>query len=172
MNATRLARPRDGSHSSRVTQLVSRAGTSAQAIWLEKLGGGGQGINRGTGRCPCGGNARATAWTLGCGCHPSSCDYWGPDKRELGRGSWGVSQQGQATVPRFFLSLTAFLSEHLPTFEPLSLNFFLGLGSSSLSPHPSSSSFPLSLSSPFVISTPSLGRGAREVSRGGSPRHQ
>lgn len=117
--------PEMGSHSSRVTQPVSRAGPGAQVIWLEKLGGGGRGIDRGTGRCPCGGNARATAWTLGCGCHPSSGDYWGPDKRELGRGSWGVSQQGQATVPRLLLSLTpAFLSEYLPTFEPLSLDLF------------------------------------------------
>lgn len=48
------------------------------------------------------------AGTLGRGCHPSSGDHSGPDKRELGRDSHGASQQGRATV-RLFL-------------EPLSLS--------------------------------------------------
>lgn len=135
----------------------------------------GQGINRGTGCCLMEGmpewpEARAMVWTLGHGCHSSSGDYWGPDKRKLGRCSWGVSPQGRATIPTFLLSLNPFLSEHLPTSEPLSLNSWSGVLLSEPSPL-----FQLLLSpspAPPLISTPSLGKDAREAGRGRSPRHQ
>lgn len=79
------------------------------------------------------------------------------DQRKLGRGSWGVSQQGRATTPRFLLSLNPFLSEYLPTSELLSLNYFSWSGLFLCEPPPLFQLLPYLSPPPPLISTPSLG---------------
>lgn len=110
LNATCHASPRDAEPSPGVTLPVGRAGARAWAVWLEQPGAQSTEVQVSV---PHGGDARVAggqsdAGTLGRGCHPSSSNHTGPDKREQGRDSHRGSQQDRATVP-LLLSLNPFL---------------------------------------------------------------